>query len=265
MAAENSMPAKSPPASHFTPIQSKQGNFQPPGLFNIPVIDASLPNGSLLRGAIHEFVPASYPDFAAAFGFMACLLHKLRDTETAPVIWCGFGDRTDFPHTPYPHGLAALGPAPDNFLHVEVKREKDMLWVIEEGLSSPTGPLIGAIYTSSEKLYDFTASRRLSVRAARYGGTLLLLRHYMASHPMASGSTAAVTRWVISSRPSSPVQHNNAKVPAVGPPRWHVTLARCKQGHPGNWQMEWDHETLSFNLVTPLADRTSVSGKSAIQ
>lgn len=220
----------------------------------------------LTSGAIHEFVPGAYADFPAALGFMLCLLLNMRSTKATPVLWCSLGGRSEFPSTPYPQGLSYLGMSPENILQVSVQREKEMLWVLEEGLSSSACPLVVGVYTDPGKLYDFTASRRLSVRAAAHGSTLLLLRHHSAMHSAASGnSTAAVTRWRISSRPSASFRYSNAKTPAMGRPCWHVALTRSKQGalagQQTNWQLEWDHETLSFCLVTPLVNRAVPSEK----
>ncbi|OUR79701.1 hypothetical protein A9Q83_04740 [Alphaproteobacteria bacterium 46_93_T64] len=215
----------------------------------------------LKPGAIHEFVPGTYADYPAALGFMICLLLNMQSDKAAPVLWCSLDEYSDFPTSPYPQGLASLGLAPENILQVSVQREKEMLWALEEALSSAACPLIIGAYSAPEKLYDFTVSRRLSMRAARHGGTLLLLRHHMAGQRTTSaGSTAALTRWSISSRPSAPIHHTNTKIPAMSAPRWQVSLTRCKQGilagHPKNWQLEWDHEALSFSLVAPLVDRT---------
>ncbi|MEH6477775.1 MAG: hypothetical protein V7727_18930 [Sneathiella sp.] len=215
----------------------------------------------LIPGGIHEFVPGDYADYPAALGFMICLLLNMREDKEAPVLWCSLDGYSDFPALPYPQGLASLGLSPESVLNVSVRREKEMLWVLEEALSSAACPMIIGTYTAAEKLYDFTASRRLSMRAARHGGTLFLLRHHMAGRGTASaGSTAALTRWSISARPSAPKQYANMKTPAMSAPRWRVSLTRCKQGgltgHQKNWQLEWDHEALSFRLVAPLVDRT---------
>ncbi|MEH6404726.1 MAG: hypothetical protein V7750_15225 [Sneathiella sp.] len=236
----------------------------PPAPFNLSSLDDALPDGGLSRGTIHEFVPGNYADYPAALGFAACLLHQLSGAQNLPVLWCSMGRDLDHPPHPYPHGLSALGVNPDNLLHVEVNNEKDMLWVLEEGLSSPACPLLIAAITRPEKVYDFTASRRLSLRAARHGGTLLLIRHHKSDQPASGrGSTAATTRWSVTSRPSQPIHFKNAKVPGFGHPRWQVALTRCKRGRPNIWQLEWNNETLSFCLAAPLVDRAPAQNRQA--
>lgn len=234
--------------------------------FNLSIIDDALPDHGLQRGAIHEFVPGCYQDFPAALGFAACLSRQLAGAKHLPMLWCSLGRELDRPPLPYPQGLLPIGINPDLLLHVTVKNEKEMLWVLEEALSSAACPVVIAAITCPEKLYDFTASRRLSLRAARHGGTLLLVRHHKADHPAGGrGATAAVTRWSVTSRPSQPSFFTNARLPGFGYPRWQVALTRCKRGRPNIWQLEWDHETFSFRLAAPLADRTPVPNNRHLQ
>ncbi|USG60452.1 hypothetical protein NBZ79_14870 [Sneathiella marina] len=240
---------------HIALESSPRPSFPQAAPFLISAIDGTLPDGGLPRGGVHEVIPGCYADFPAALGFMTCLLHLMEPAKTTPILWCNLGRHSDFPASPYPQGLSSLGLSPETILHVSVQCEKEMLWVLEEGLSSPACPLVVGAYTAPEKLYDFTASRRLSVRAARHGGTLLLLRHHTAAGADAGHkSTAAITRWSIASRSSAAVQYSNSKISATGRPRWQVTLTRCKRGRPDSWQLEWDHETFSFRLVTPLVN-----------
>ncbi len=237
---------------HSTCPESVQPDAAP---FNIPELDNALPEGGLARGVLHEFVPGGYADYPAALGFAGCLLQQLAGARL-PVLWCSLGRGLDHPPLPFPPGLSSLGLKAGQILHIEVQTEKELLWVLEEGLSSPSCPLLIAAISQPEKLYDFTASRRLSLRAARHGGTLLLVRHHRALHPAyRRGSTAAATRWSISSRPSQPDYFSNARMPGFSRPRWQVALTRCKRGKPNIWQLEWDHETLSFRLAAPLVDR----------
>ena len=52
------------------------------------------------------------------------------------------------------------------------------------------------------------------------------LRFQLVAWPLAGEPTAAVTRWRISVRPSSPMP-----VPGVGRPRWLLELLRCRCKH----------------------------------
>ncbi|MFB9355658.1 ImuA family protein [Sneathiella chinensis] len=222
-------------------------------------MDAALPKGEIAAGAVHEFIPASRDDFPAALGFMLCLLRRLTMQEAlqdAPILWCHVQGRAEFPSLPYLPGLAFSGTPVPRFLTVSARLEKDMLWALEEGLSMTRSPLIIGVNAGTEKLYDFTASRRLSLRASRHGSRLFLLRPHTAATGSDQGrTTTAATRWQISPRPSSPVKYRNSHTPAMGFPRWSITLTRSKGGKTGTWILEWDHETFSFHLASPLADR----------
>jgi protein ImuA len=244
---------------------SDKGKKKTAGFFNIPPIDDKLPNGELASGAIHEIIPKSPADFPAALGFLLCIQQQL-DNKTSqsdhPVLWCHVDKHADFPASPYLHGLALFGLSPDKFFVVAAPEEKDMLWVLEEGLATTPPPLLIGANAGTEKIYDFTASRRLSLRAARTNGRLLLLRPHSAISPHSAGNTtAAATRWHIAAHPSRSVHYKNARVPAMGAACWQVSLIRCKGGKTGNWILEWDHETLSFNLASPLADRKPATRK----
>ncbi|MCL8001075.1 hypothetical protein M8994_23060, partial [Brucella sp. 21LCYQ03] len=50
-----------------------------------------------------------------------------------------------------------------------------------------------------------------------------------------SGSTACVARWQIQSVPSKQL----GGLPGLGFPRWEVSLMKVRNGHPGNWLVEW--------------------------
>jgi protein ImuA len=224
----------------------------------LSALDDALPDAGLEHGVIHEIVPQNHTDFPAALGFAAGLVERLSKAHNLPVLWCSLGRGLDHPPRLFPPGLPALGLSPDKILHIDVQNEREMLWVLEEALSCPACPLLIAALNQPEKLYDFTASRRLSLRAARHKGTLFLIRHHLANHHLKGrGATAAATRWSIATRPSQPFFFTNAKMPGFSRPRWQVALTRCKRGRPNLWELEWDHETFSFRLAAPLADRTT--------
>ncbi|WP_025897858.1 ImuA family protein [Sneathiella glossodoripedis] len=231
------------------------------GFFGIPQMDKCLPDGQLTDGAVHEFVPASHSDFPAALGYALCCLQRLqrRNVKERPVLWCSSTHRGDYPGNLHPHGLMCLGLNPANFLHIRVSSEKEFLWVLEESLASEACPLVIGAYIGAEKNYDFTVSRRLALRASRVGSTLLIIRNYRAVEGEERSSvTAALTRWSVQGAPSAPEFFKNAHIPAMGKPRWQVKLTRCRGGRTGQWQLEWQHETHSFNLVSSLVNRAAV-------
>lgn len=220
-----------------------------------PGLDAALPEGGLELGAVHEIVPAAAGDMAAALGFASGLLARIAGSRAGPVLWAA--TRSPGRHTTaYPVGLAAFGLDPGRLVQLRARTARDVLWALEESLATDAFAAAIGILATDGRRYDFTASRRLSLRAAASGGTAILLRAADGAAIAAAGNaTAAATRWSVSSRPSRPVRHPGHPMPGLGPPRWQVELTRCKRGRPNGWLVEWDHETLRFHLAAPLADR----------
>ncbi len=223
-------------------------------------IDGALPDRGLTLGAVHEFLPASRDDFAATLGFGFGLLVRLLRSRPGPVLWAAPSREIFRNGAAYPLGLAAFGFDPGRLHYLTVEEAKDVLWSMEEALAS--GALAGAIgiLPAKDKSYDFTASRRLSLRAASSGVTAFLIRH----HTSADKPTAAITRWSIAARQSAPVWRHGLPMPGLGPPRWRANLVRCKRGQPRSWLVEWNHETFSFRMASPLAHRMPAAAGSAI-
>ncbi|MCR4269390.1 ImuA family protein [Nitratireductor sp. ZSWI3] len=215
-------------------------------------LDAALPANGLQTGALHELVPATSGDFAASAGFATCLLTRITRLRPGPVLWVVPAHQAFSEGGLYPLGLAALGFDPDRLIELRVRKPIDILWALEEGLAhAPLSAVIG-ILPDNARAYDFPASRRLAMRAARQGGTALILR----SRQTAGEATAAETRWSVAGLPSAPARGARA---GPGAPRWRLQLVKCRKGISGHgssgWDVEWDHEALSFRLPAPLADR----------
>lgn len=114
--------------------------------------------------------------------------------------------------------VAGFGVALD-VLHLEASRPRDVLWAVEEGLGCPAlGAVVAEVWGDPAAL-DFTATRRLALRAEAHGVRALLLRR--AATP---GLSAARTRWRVAALPAR-----------EGAARWRVTLLRALR-HP---QTEW--------------------------
>lgn len=222
-------------------------------------LDAALPEGGLELGVVHEIVPAGAGDVAAALGFSLGLLTRIAGSRPGPVLWTATQDPARH-GTAYPIGLMATGLDPGRLIQVNASAARDMLWTLEESLTTAAFAAAFGFLARDGRHYDFTASRRLSMRAAESGGTVIILR--VAADT--SGSTAAATRWSVSARPSLPIRFPGHAMPGLGPPRWQVDLVRCKRGRPRGWLVEWDHETLRFHLAAPLADRAPVPRPSVI-
>lgn len=193
-------------------------------------------------GVLNEVV-AAHEDRPAAFGFMLALTAvalRLRSGPAALVI----SQRAlrDFGF-PYGHGLAQLGLDVGRLLIVETRSGKDALWALEETLRSHAGlvMVVGVL----EGGLDLTASRRLNLAAAAHAIPLGVLRG-----SKATAASAAAMRWRIASTPAACDRFGT-----FAHCRWRVTVERCRNGRPGDWQFEWDHVAHRFRLVESLADR----------
>jgi protein ImuA len=223
-------------------------------------IDSALPDGGLATGAVHEFLPESQSDFAATLGFGLGLLTRLMQVRTRPILWTAPTYETFRCGIAYPVGLAVFGFDPNRLNYLAVDNAKDVLWAMEEALGSASLAAVIGILPRQDKAYDFTASRRLSLRAASSGVTAFLIRQDTGPDK----PTAAATRWSIATRQSAPQWRKGLSTPGLGPPSWRANLVRCKRGRPRSWLVEWDHETFSFRLASPLAHRAPAVAGAAI-
>ncbi len=214
-------------------------------------LDEALPGGGIPAGMVQELVPAAYTDFAATLGFGAGLLTRLARVRPGLILWVLPRHAGLREGRLYPLGLTALGLDPARVLQVVVPKTRDVLWTLEEALVSAAPASVVGLLPDDAPAYDFTASRRLSLRAAESGGSVLLIRTRSAG----SAASAADLRWRIAAAPSARVPRHGLSKPGLGPPRWDVELVKSKRGPTGLWQIEWDHETLSFRMASPLADR----------
>jgi protein ImuA len=208
--------------------------------FGVAAIDSRLPGGGLARGALHE-VTAVHA--GAATGFCATLLARLMG-DRAPALWCTqprLMEAGDL-HAP---GLARFGLMPERLMVVRAGRDREVLWVMEEALRCRRlAAVLGEVRDAG-----LTASRRVQLAAATSGVTAMLLRP--GSGVLAP--SAAETRWRVAAAPSWTETDTELEDPDTT--RWQVELIRCRGGMPGNWLMEWRHETDDFALAAPLRHR----------
>ncbi len=212
----------------------------------IEVLDGALPAVSgLILGGVHEAAGASPIDRPAALAFLAALLVRLG--RHGPVAVCqGPGSVARLGRI-YGPGWRDLGADPADLVIVETRRERDVLWAMEESLRSGAA---AAVLGEAEQL-AFVASRRLAL-AAREGATPLLLLRGDGLAP----ASAAFSRWRVAAWPGSASPFDEA---APGLPRWRLELTRCRGGRPMTCIVEWNRETGSFDMAAALADRPAAS------
>lgn len=185
---------------------------------------------------LSEIFPTAVTD-TAGLGF---LLSKL-PASSAPVFWVQ--DRLSRQETGHPY-LPGLPNRP--IIRIDVNRPVDVLWAMEEGLRCTSlAAVIGEIW-GDPKTLDFTATKRLVIRAERNGIPCWLVRR--AASPDLS---AARNRWRVTSLPSLPHPHDPK---APGDPRWQVELFRARHTQPGTWIATHDRTADRVDISSPFRD-----------
>jgi len=182
-------------------------------------LNQAFPNGHFPLGAVHEFACGGMEDIAATGGFIAGILSTLMKNGGVAV-WIGRSPAV------FPPALQAFGVEADKLIVIDLPKEKDRLWAMEEALKCPG---LAAVIAELKEL-DFTSSRRLQLAVEQSRVTGFVIRHSL--HTV---TTACVTRWKICASGSA----LPGNLPGVGFPSWNVSLLKVRNGRPGVWQIEW--------------------------
>lgn len=188
--------------------------------FGLGVMDASFPNHSFPTGAVHEFISNDPESAAATTGFMAGLLGKLMG-EYGICLWIGIRPMV------FAAALKAFGVEPHRVIFIDLSKEKDVIWAVEEALKCESlAAVVGELHEIT-----FTESRRLQLAVEQSRVTGFLHR----SNPRAVSTLACVSRWQVTPMASQLEEG----MPGVGHPCWHVQLQKIRNGEPGEWEMQW--------------------------
>lgn len=192
---------------------------------------------------------ACTPTDASAVGFV---LSRLPRTN-APILWVQ--DRLSRKEAGRP-ALAGIG-ADRPVIMVDLSRAVDVLWAMEDGLRCcALAAVIGEVWGDPPAL-DFTATKRLALRAEAADVSCWLIRR--AASPYLS---AARDRWRIASLPSVAHPHD---VHAPGAPRWSLDLFRSRRAKPGQWVATYDRAADRVHLAAPSRDRAVDAGDGAVR
>lgn len=181
-------------------------------------IEKAFPDQTFPLGVVHEIISNTKEDAAASNGFIAGLISHLMKKGTAVWVSCK--------RTIYPPALNLFGIAPEQIFFIDLARQKDVLWTIEEALKcNALSVVVGELTELS-----FTETRRLQLAVEQSRVTGFIHRY----NPQKENITACVTRWKI-----RPLASETAGMPGVGFPCWNVQLQKVRNGKPGIWQIEW--------------------------
>ena len=196
--------------------QSAASRELPAGL---GVIERAFPGGRFPTGVMHEFVSAASEDAAATNGFVSALLSSFPGSGSC--LWISTRRLL------FPPALQAFGIAADRIIFLDLSREKEALWAIEEALQCDA---LSAVVGELSEL-GFTESRRLQLAVEQSRVTGFIHRY----RPRNQNAIATASRWCI-----KPLSSGHADgLPGLGKPRWQVQLLKVRNGRPGAWPLEW--------------------------
>jgi protein ImuA len=199
--------------------------FKPPqtdnaDTFGLGPIGEAFPNGVFPVGALHELVCPTPEQAAATSGFIAGILGTLMK-QGGTCLWIGSSKKL------FPSSLSVFNVEPDRIIFIDLKRERDVLWVTEEALKCEG---LAAVIAELQDI-NIAQSRRLQLAVERSKVTGFILR----TDIYKAKTSTCVARWRISPIPSE----TEDGLPGVGFPRWQVELLKVRNGNPGVWRMEW--------------------------
>lgn len=206
-----------------TRILAMQGINKPGGdhcSMGLGNIETAFPGGAFPKSAIHEFISHEPETAASTSGFLSCLLQSLMDRR-------GFCLWVSSRRIVFPPALKWLGIDPECVIFVDLSNDKDVLWAVEEGLRCSA--LVAVVGELRE--LTFAQSRRLQLTTEESQVTGFIHR----VQPKTENTTACAARWKISPLPGI----IEPGLPGIGFPKWHVELAKVKNGRPGSWDLAW--------------------------
>lgn len=225
--------------------------------------ESVLSGGSLAtpRGAVHEVFADSLVDSGGALGFALGQARRFLDSGRPGLLILQLKADTQELGLPYGLGFGTFGLDPDAVVLIRVETIAELLWAIEEAIACRAVGAVVADIAWPHKALDFTASRRLALRAAASGASVFLVRYGTGRE-----ASAAKYRWHIAPRTSRSPPFDSR---APGVPRWAVTLEkgslgrRRRAGAEGEiYLVDWTED--GFVLADNGRDRTGAQGVAAL-
>ncbi len=207
-------------------------------------------------GLVQEVFADDYRNGGGSLGFALAQAKSLVSTKRPAVFYLHLAEDAQKQGMPYGPGLNWFGLDPARLVVVEAADMTELLWAAEEILACRAVAALVAEVRGEPKLLNFTASRRLSLRAAGSKVSLFLLRY---GHGRAS--SAGHLRWHVQPQRSGRLQYDER---APGAARWQVKLEKGRiAGNRTQWMLEWTKDgfaTLSQPGVRASRNAAPVSG-----
>lgn len=197
---------------------------------------------SFAGGLLQEVFTDDPRNAGASLGFALAQARGLLTARRVAVVYIQLASEAQQLGMPYGPGLIHFGLDPAALVLVRPANTTELLWAAEEALACRAVAGVVADIASRQKLLDFTASRRLSLRAAEAGSSMFVLRYGQWRE-----SSAAHLRWHLQPSRSERKRYDER---APGGPRWHVRLERGSliRQH-AEWVLGWTEN--GFSSVTP--------------
>ena len=193
-----------------------------------------MPAGGLLQ----EIYTDERRHAGAALGFALAQARSLLSPARPAAIYLQLAREGQEMGLPYGPGLLSFGFDPAALVLVRAANMTELLWAAEEAIACRAVAAVLADIAGEPKLLDFTASRRLGLRTASAGSSLLLLR-YGTGRP----ASAAHLRWRLNPTLSA-ARRFDALAP--GAPRWHLQLEKgVLHASQTQWLLGWTRDGLT--------------------
>ncbi|MGV8956089.1 MAG: hypothetical protein ACOH2M_33665 [Cypionkella sp.] len=187
----------------------------------------------LAGGLVQEVFTDARRNGGAALGFALGQARGLLGGARSAVIYLQLSSEAQEMGLPYGPGLVGFGFDPDALVLIRPANIAELLWAAEEALACAAVAAVIADIAGQPKVLDFTASRRLSLRAAEAGATMFLLRYGAWRE-----ASAAQLRWHVVPQLSADTPYD-ARAP--GEVRWQARLEKGAVTDRQNqqWLLEW--------------------------
>jgi protein ImuA len=173
-------------------------------------------------GLLQEVFADEVRSSGAALGFTLGMARGLLTPARRAILHLGLAAEAQELGRPYAMGLGAFGVDPEALVVAAVGSVAELLWAMEEAIACRAVAAVIADLAGHPRALDFTASRRLGLRAEAAGTSAFVIRYGRQRE-----ASAARLRWHVSPAPSAPPRFD-ARAP--GPPRFAITLEKGRLG-----------------------------------
>ena len=202
-------------------------------------------------GLVQEIFADENRNGGASLGFALGLSHQLLGPTRPVLVYLQLVSQAQEFGMPYGAGLFSSGLTPEQMVIVRPADMVELLWAAEEALGCRAVAAVVAEVGGSPKILDFTASRRLSLRAQASETSIFLLRYGRGRE-----ASAAQFRWHLHPQTSAEKPFD-ARAP--GEARWRVVLEKGEVGSgggPKEWLLSWQEN--GFDIIDSAAPREHI-------